>query len=239
MGAASLHSALGHIRFNHRKSTSTEIDQLLSASNLPLSHAEQTLIDCKCKEIETLKQNLISSIDSFSLMQYEHFYGIKNNIGTRRESLLHKIHLMCNDKEWNDTKVNEIHRQSSEMIFCVDIAESEFKKRVDEDQLKKECEKAELKTHEFQRRLDEFFLTYASNDETKSKPCKNIIENLIIECDDLVSCLQQKYNAYKCVEFDLLRNRFETPLDDSDNDDHDDRSKVTILVFSRSLFGSR
>jgi len=238
MGAASLHSALGHIGFK-RKSTSTEIDQLLVASNSSLSHhAVQTIIDCKCKEIETLKQHLISSHDSFSLMQYEHFYDIKTSIATRRETLLQKMPYTCNDKEWRETKVNEIRRQSAEMITRVDMAESEFKKRVDEDQWKKECDELDLKRQEFLGRLDEFLLTYASNDKAKSKSyIKNIGESLMVECDDVLDCFQQKYNAYKCVEFDLLRNRFETPLDDSDNhdddDDDDDRSKVIILFESR------
>ena len=166
--------------------------------------SEKIQIEFKLKEIETLRQKLILAIENFPLIQYEHFYGLKNDIDIRRETLLHEMHSNQNDKNSSNSQNEEddLQEQSVKMIAQVEAAEQAFRKRVDEDRNIFVLDNDLIKDIDDERKNVEKFFRSQNN-----KLDKKSVEKFMQMYDDKLRQIENKYNDYKCVEFDLFRNR--------------------------------
>jgi hypothetical protein len=85
-------------------------------------------LKAKLDEIEKCVQNVKEvKLDEYSEKIYDHFYLLRNEIDIKRETLLEQIYQ--EDGEPNKNDIDQINRQSSNLIENIDLTKIEFRKK--------------------------------------------------------------------------------------------------------------
>ena len=97
--------------------------------------SQRTCLEKLLYDLDILSNKFSKKISKFSLLQYDHFNEIKNEIDIKRETLLMHANNMlaktCNtnsdDEELGQKLMDNINKTSAEMIEQIECAENNFK----------------------------------------------------------------------------------------------------------------
>jgi len=100
-----------------------------------LSHKKQELkskLESKLDEIEKLFVNVKEvRIGEYSERIYDHFYSLRNEIDIERETVLEQLYKGDDGgEEKNREEIEEINRQSSNLMEQIDSTENEFRRKL-------------------------------------------------------------------------------------------------------------
>jgi hypothetical protein len=164
-----------------------------SRSALP-NDTLKSRLEAKLNDIEFLVQKLNAKRDKFPFTHASHFTNIISDIDIRRETLILNFRRQNVDKNFNESSLEEIYAQSSDMIRKVEIAEKNYWTNFTRIASKL----IEFNIEKERKDLEEYNL----------KHLEDIGYELERNYDRKIRDLQKNLENFKLFQYDLNQNRF-------------------------------
>jgi hypothetical protein len=166
-------------------------------------------------QLESKLSEYAEKCAEFSLTQADHFENIRRDIDIARETRLQEIYE--NNNSANNSKEEQIQKQSIDMIKQVECTEEAFRANFN---------------REIQRKQNDLVSIACDFDLNEQRNLENI-QNHKLKIESRLEFVQKQLNRFKLFEYDLVRNKFQHA---SKNDENNDEANLDqVILFNTFL----
>jgi WD40 repeat protein len=166
--------------------------------------SQRTCLEKLLYDLDILSNKFSNKISKFSLLQYNHFNEIKNEIDIKRETLLmHANNMLAktyntnsDDEELGQKLMDNIHKTSAEMIEKIECAENNFKNNL--NRLIPNLESFNTDKMFLEKLLGQ------TNENSSSSSHENVIKDFTFKIKDA----KKKLENFILLEYDLSKYKF-------------------------------